>query len=213
MFTGIIDRLGVVAAIQRSEGRGRVRIRLPEPWEDSLRIGESIAVEGVCLTLVNEEEGVIQFDVLDETFDKTNLGQKAEGDSVNLERAMAFGHRMGGHVVQGHVDGRGSVESLTTVGEDLRIAIVCEQTVKPYLAYKGSIAVNGISLTVASLTDSGFEVHIIPHTWSQTSLHALKTGSAVNLEADILAKYVERHLREGRYPPPPGWSDLTACRT
>ena len=193
MFTGIIQRLGTVASVDRSGGHGRLHIRT-EPWTPALELGESIAVEGVCLTVTGERNGVVSFDLLKETFDRTNLGGKKTGHRVNLERALRVGDALGGHFVTGHVDGVGQVRKITPVGRDWILEINCAPELMAQMVGKGSIALSGVSLTLVDLLRDGFTVHLIPHTWENTSFSELKPGDAVNLETDMLGKYVQRLL-------------------
>ncbi len=177
-------------------------------WNRPLILGESIAVQGVCLTVAAADERSVAFDVLAETFRRTNLGDKRPGQRVNLERALRAGDPLGGHVVQGHVDGAGSVRSITPEGRDHIVAIDCEPEILEDIVYKGSIACDGISLTVAAVDATGFKVCIIPHTWEITSLREIRPGDRVNLESDILAKYVRRHVERGRLPGRVSWEEF-----
>lgn len=208
MFTGIVEHLGCIKEIETQSAQGRIMIHPETQWDDELSLGESIAVDGVCLTLANQTDGLLQFDVLSETFNCTNLGERKAGDLVNLERAMPYGHRMGGHIVQGHIDGAGKIVRLDHDQDDWVLGIQTDEQFSPYLAFKGSIAINGISLTVARVTENGFEVHLIPHTWEHTSLKQTSIGATVNLEVDVIAKYSLRQLQTGAAPVPPSWEDL-----
>lgn len=154
-------------------------------------------MNGCCLTVTSCRTGVLTFDLLEETLRLTNLGNLKPGSGVNLERALAANARLGGHFVQGHIDGIGEVNTVEESGPDLKLGFTVPPQLSRYIAYKGSIAVNGVSLTVAEITENGFAVWIIPHTRTATNLGALQLGMKVNLETDILAKYVERIL-EGR---------------
>jgi riboflavin synthase len=193
MFTGIIQKVGEVMALQRSGGAGRLALKAGA-WIPPVALGESIALEGVCLTVAQISGEVLHFDVLEETLAKTTLGSKKIGDGVNLERAVRAGDFLGGHIVSGHVDGIGKIMRLGHVGADRVVEVRCGAEILHGIVPKGSIAINGISLTVVEVTTSAFTVHIIPHTWEGTSLRAARAGDAVNLETDILGKYVERHL-------------------
>ena len=181
MFTGLVREVGKVASFEDG--------RLVVESATSAGIGDSIAVDGVCLTVVENGGGVLAFDVVPETIDRV----KPFGDHVNLEPALRAGEPLGGHYVQGHVDGVGTVEQVTQEGEGARVAIAAPELAR-YLVEKGSIAVDGVSLTVAALTETGFEVALVPHTLAVTTLSELRAGASVNLEADVLAKYVERLL-------------------
>lgn len=197
MFTGIIQRLGTVMDVKMHGAAGRIAVRPNRPFDASVQLGDSIAVNGTCLTVAAIEDGTFCFDVLKETFDKTNLGEKGPGALVNLERALALGDTLGGHIVTGHVDGTGSVRRIDRVDRDWKFEIACAQDLLMLMVYKGSIAVNGISLTVAELKDDAFVVHIIPHTLEETDMSQFKPGTKVNLEADILGKHVQRILEFG----------------
>jgi riboflavin synthase len=163
-----------------------------------LTIGDSIAVNGVCLTVVDATPTGFAADVVKETLDRTNLGRLQPGSTVDLERPMLASGRFDGHIVQGHVDGVGRVERLANEGESVRMTIEAPETLLPYTVEKGSITVDGVSLTIAGLTADGFEVALIPHTLAVTVLGERRPGDLVNLEADVLAKYVERLLGERR---------------
>jgi len=196
MFTGIIQQVGRLAALQRRGGAGRLTVTAGG-WDPPLTLGESIAVEGVCLTVAAAAGREIRFDVLEETLAKTTLGRKPAGADVNLERAVRAGDFLGGHLVSGHVDGVGTLRALGRTGADRVLEIACDRELLRGVVAKGSIAVNGISLTVVELRADGFTVHIIPHTWEHTSLAGARAGDAVNLETDLIGKYVARYL-EGR---------------
>jgi riboflavin synthase len=189
MFTGIVREIGTVAAFDGS----RLVVAAPETSEGAA-LGDSVAVAGVCLTVVEAEEGRLAFDVVPETLSRTVLGSLEEGSTVNLEPSLRVGDQLGGHVVQGHVDGVGRVRSVTPEGEGRRVWIDAPEPVVRYCLEKGSIAVDGVSLTVAGLDDDGFEVALIPHTLGVTTLRRLEPGDGVNLEADVLGKVVERLL-------------------
>lgn len=195
MFTGIIQKKGRVVAVERSGGPGRLAVAA-SPWERPLNIGESIAVEGVCLTLTGHRQDVLQFDLLNETFERTNLGDKRNGQHVNLERALRVGDELGGHFVTGHVDGVGTLRKLTPIGRDWILDVACPQDLLAQMVVKGSIAVAGVSLTLVEVRRDGFTVHLIPHTWAETSLSELRPGDKVNLETDMLGKYVLRSIAQ-----------------
>ncbi|MDK2858625.1 MAG: riboflavin synthase [Verrucomicrobiota bacterium] len=197
MFTGIIQRLGIIDEITMQGASGRIRLTPNRPFDAPVRLGDSIAVNGACLTVAAVEGESFCFDVLTETFDKTNLGEKGPGSIVNLERALALGDTLGGHIVTGHVDGVGTVRSIEQVDRDWKFTIECAQNMLMLMVYKGSIALDGISLTVAELLDDGFVIHIIPHTIEETDMSEFKPGTRVNLEADILGKHVQRILEFG----------------
>jgi riboflavin synthase len=189
MFTGIVRELGSVAAFDGS----RLVVAATETAA-SAGVGDSVAVAGVCLTVVERDDGRLAFDVVPETLSRTALGRLEPGSSVNLEPSLRVGDALGGHVVQGHVDGVGRVRSVTPEGDGRRVWIDAPETVVRYCIEKGSIAVDGVSLTVAAFDDEGFEVALIPHTLAVTTLGSLESGDEVNLEADVLGKVVERLL-------------------
>jgi riboflavin synthase len=192
MFTGIVLEVGTVAAFDGS----RLVLAAPETAA-SAAVGDSVSVAGVCLTVVETEEGRLAFDVVPETLSRTALGGLDPGDVLNIEPSLRVGDRLGGHVVQGHVDALGRVRSITPDGDSRRMWVDAPQAVLGYCVEKGSIAVDGVSLTIASFDDDGFEVALIPHTLAVTTLGRLEPGDALNLEADVLGKVVER-LAAGR---------------
>lgn len=196
MFTGIV-RTGRIESIVMQGDAGRIKVTPDRAWEQPIELGDSIAVNGACLTVAAIEDGSFCFDVLAETFDKTNLGEKDGGNLVNLERALSLGDMLGGHIVTGHVDGTGRIQNIEQVGRDWKFTIKCAQEMLMLMVYKGSIAIDGISLTVAELLDDGFIVHIIPHTMEETDMSEYQIGTKVNLEADILGKHVQRILEFG----------------
>ena len=197
MFTGIVQRLGNITEIKMDGTAGRITMMPNRPFDKPIGLGDSIAVNGTCLTVAAMEGDALMFDVLGETFDKTNLGEKKPGDLVNLEQALALGDTLGGHIVTGHVDNTGTVAKIEEVGRDFKFTIECSRDMLMLMVYKGSISIDGISLTVAELTDNGFIVHIIPHTIQETDMSEFKVGTKVNLEADILGKHVQRILEFG----------------
>ena len=167
------------------------------PLAADASVGDSVAVNGVCLTVVSTDGDRLSFQAVGETLDRTNLGALQPGDSVNLERPVAASGRFDGHIVQGHVDGVGTVESVVADGDGRRMTISVPAPLRRYIAEKGSVAVDGVSLTVAGVTETGFEVALIPHTLAVTTLGARKPGDRVNIEVDVIAKYVERMLGAG----------------
>ena len=196
MFTGIIEELGRVQNIeQRGEG-ALITIEAHTVTED-VREGDSLAVNGVCLTAVDVRAESFAADCSPETLRRSTLGGLRSGSPVNLERAVMPATRLGGHIVQGHTDARGTFISAIDHGGSWTVRIAYPPEIRQYLVFKGSVAVEGISLTVAGLTDDYFEVAIIPKTWQVTNLSALRAGDPVNLEADIIAKYVERIMKKG----------------
>ena len=201
MFTGIIEELGRVRAIDRREGGARLEIAA-ETVLEAARVGDSIAVNGCCLTVVERGNGWWAADAVVETLDRTALGALEQDEPVNLERPLRLSDHLGGHLVQGHVDAVGHVAARAPLGDgSTRFTFAVPADVLRYLVEKGSVAVDGISLTVASLGDESFDVAVIPHTLAVTTLGHKNRNAAVNLEADLIAKYVERLLvptsREG----------------
>ena len=191
MFTGIVEHVGYVETLDITTSGGRLRVDAG-PLSRSLSPACSVAVNGCCLTVVEILGTAFVADLSAETLRRTNLGDKKAGSPVNLERPLSVGKELGGHFVQGHVDGVGHVARLSSEGQNWWLAVRVPLELERYLALKGSVAVDGISLTVANLHDSIFEVAIIPYTYSHTNLLSLVVGDLVNVETDILAKYVER---------------------
>ena len=194
MFTGIVEELGEIVALEWHGDFARLTVRGPTVASDA-RHGDSIAVNGVCLTVTEHEADRFQVDVMNETVKRSALASVAPGDRVNLERAVTPATRLGGHIVQGHVDGVGTIERREPGGgwEDITISTPAE--LLRYIVEKGSVAVDGISLTVVSVDDAGFTVSLIPTTLGLTTLGVKGVGSAVNLEVDVVAKYVEKLVR------------------
>ena len=193
MFTGLIEECGEVLALTRTDSSARLRLRALE-ISRAIQLGDSVAVNGCCLTVSAHDGNELTFDLLRETLERTNLGDLTAGSVVNLERAVAVGSRLGGHFVQGHIDCTSPVRSFEARGADYRLEIELPAEFARYVAFKGSIAIDGISLTVAEVNATSFVAWIIPHTYSVTSLQGRRAGSRVNLEFDLLAKYVERIL-------------------
>jgi len=194
VFTGIIEELGLVESVEQRSAGSRLKIRAAAARSD-LHEGDSICVNGVCLTAAALHEGGFFADAAPETLQRSSLGSLQPGSRVNLERALQASARLGGHIVQGHVDGVGSVVSLDLLGDDnwwLQVAVPAE--LERYLVFKGSVAIDGISLTVARVDGAVISVTIIPHTYHHTTISTLSTGSKVNVETDVLAKYVEKML-------------------
>ncbi len=196
MFTGLVEEVGRVRVLEK-RGEG-ARLHLQSALAAELSLGESLAVNGCCLTVTSLGGEEASFDLLGETLARTNLGSLAEGGRVNLERALRADGRFGGHFVQGHMDTTAEVLAAEKKGEDLQLRIELPKAGARYLIEKGSIAVNGVSLTVASLEENAFILWIIPHTLRETNLGDLKPGDRVNLEYDMLAKYAERQLENRR---------------
>jgi riboflavin synthase len=200
VFTGIIEEVGVVESFEPRGGGGRIRVRCPKVAE-GLGAGASVAVNGVCLTEVERASGMFTADVAPETLKRTNLGDLKAKALVNLERPLTPAGRLDGHIVQGHVDGTGELIALNTVGEgNWWLTIRVPRELEPYLVSKGSVAVDGMSLTVAALDGDVMSITVIPHTYRNTNLRARRPGDRVNIECDILAKYVEKMLGGRREP-------------
>jgi riboflavin synthase len=192
MFTGIIDELGRVEGLESSPDGARLRVRAELASE--LNDGDSVSVNGACLTATSANEGSFGADVMRQTLDLTTLGELEPGSTVNLELPLRAGDRMGGHVVQGHVDGTATVATVTDDGFARRLRLELPEELLPYVVEHGSIAIEGVSLTVAGLTDGGVEVSLIPETLERTTLGGLESGDRVNVECDVLARYVRRQL-------------------
>ncbi len=194
MFTGIVEELGRVRALVPNEGGARIEIEAGSVLDDA-EIGASIAVNGCCLTVVELSEAWWAADAMTETLDRTSLGALRAGDAVNLERPVRLADRLGGHLVQGHVDGVGTIRSKDPLADGSAVVrIDAPAPLRRYLVEKGSVTVDGVSLTVAAVFDDGFSVALIPHTQAVTTLGPKGPGDPVNLEADVVAKYVERLL-------------------
>ena len=195
MFTGIIEEIGVVEAIESRQAGARLRLRAPLVGSD-LAEGDSVAVSGVCLTAVELRPTSFAADVSPETLRRSTLGGLRQGSAVNLERALKPTSRMGGHIVQGHVDGAGTIESIElTGGEGWWLSVRVPDELDRYFVFKGSIAIDGISLTLAEVERGRVAVAVIPHTYENTTLKSRRAGDAVNIETDVLAKYVEKMLK------------------
>ncbi len=194
MFTGIIEELGSIATVLNQTAGSRITVAANLVTSD-LHNGDSIAVNGVCLTAVEVSPKSFSADVSPETVERTILGSLNAGSHVNLERAMLPTTRFGGHIVQGHVDGRGKFLSAEQQGDFWTVRIGFPTELARYFVHKGSVAVEGISLTIAALADSHFDIAVIPKTWEMTNLSTLAAGGAVNIEADVIAKYVERMMQ------------------
>jgi riboflavin synthase len=199
MFTGLIEERGVIAGLER--GADSVRLSFIAPTvREGLSVGDSVAVNGCCLTAVVTGPDGFAVEAVAETLRRTTIGALEPGDEVNLERAMKLGDRLGGHIVQGHVDGTGMVSEVRPEGDSVMMRIGAAQDVLRYVVQKGSITVDGVSLTVAGVLDDSFLVALIPHTMAETTLGPDAVGRMVNLEVDVLAKYVERLTAPYRSP-------------
>jgi riboflavin synthase len=194
VFTGLVREVGVVASVSRGDGGMRVEVDAPATAA-SASIGDSVSVAGCCLTAVAVSGGRLSFELVPETVARTSLARLDRGDRVNVEPSLRAGEPLGGHLVQGHVDGVGTVRASDAEGDGRRVAIDAPPDLLRYVVEKGSIAVDGTSLTVAAVDEAGFTVALVPHTLAATTLGGLSPGDPVNLEVDVLAKYVERSLR------------------
>ena len=203
MFSGIVQKMGEIVVHDLAEKWGRLGVKF-EDWETPIEKGESICTQGICLTVAEREEDVLYYDVLRETFDYTNLGEKKVGDKLNLERSLYWGQPMGGHIVVGHVDGVGRVEEIGRSGRDWTYRISCSPQVLDSMVFKGSVAIDGVSMTIAELHEDSFQVFVIPVTYNETTFHEYEEGTGVNLEMDLLAKYVRRLVERGE-----GYQDVT----
>ncbi|MDP9436222.1 MAG: riboflavin synthase [Actinomycetota bacterium] len=199
MFTGIVEELGQVVAVEPLPDAARLVVRGPIVTSDA-RHGDSISVNGVCLTVVDAVDGTFRADVMAETLRRSSLGALAPGSPVNLERAVRLQDRLGGHVVQGHVDATGTVAAVTPDAHWTVVRVTLPGTVARYVVEKGSISVDGVSLTISAVGPDWFEVSLIPTTLGLTTLGSRAAGDPVNLEVDVLAKYVERLLQVGVAP-------------
>jgi riboflavin synthase len=193
MFTGIVEAVGTVVAIEPAGEIVHLAVDAPAIAE-GVRVGDSVAVNGGCLTVTDERDGRFGFDAIRETLERTSLGDLRVGSRVNLERAMRADARLDGHIVQGHVDGTGHVEKIELQGGDVRFYVRCSREITDCLVEKGSVAIDGVSLTVVGVRDTGFDVALIPHTLEVTVLGERRPDDRVNIEADVLGKYVKRYL-------------------
>jgi len=193
MFTGLVQTIGHVEGVEPSGGKVRLRIQLGELTRE-IALGDSVMVLGACLTATKIDEGTVFFDVVRETVDRTTLSRLRTGSKVNIELALRLKDRLGGHIVSGHVDGVGRIVSIRKSSAEVRIAIDAPTDVMRFLVEKGSVAVDGISLTIAALSARGFEVAVIPHTLDATTLKEARTGDRVNLEGDLIGKWVAKIL-------------------
>ncbi len=193
MFTGIVEEIGTINSIFQNRENARIKIDANKVLED-VNLGDSICTNGVCLTVTEYDSKSFIVDVMGETLRRSNLGELKKGDKVNLERALALGGRFGGHIVSGHIDGVGVIKEFSNEGNAIWISIETSNDILKSIVFKGSITIDGVSLTVAYVDDDIFKVCIIPHTQSETILTSKKTGNKVNLECDVIAKYIEKLL-------------------
>ena len=208
MFTGIIEEIGIIQAVHHGPASSLLTIRAEKVLED-VKDGDSIAVNGVCLTVTSHGSSYFTADVMHETLNRSSLGNLRQGSPVNLERAMAAGGRFGGHIVSGHIDGTGTIAAIRQDDIAVWYTISASPSILRYIIEKGSIAIDGISLTVATVTDIDFSVSIIPHTAAQTTLSRRKSGDIVNLENDVIGKYVEKLLQPAVTTPKTEASSIT----
>ena len=194
MFTGLIEETGTVCEVCRNGNASFIRIAA-EKVLDGTKVGDSIAVNGVCLTVTDHDGKIFRADVMNETLSRSSLGTLKQGSKVDLERAMSAEGRFGGHIVSGHIDGTGTVSNIKQDGIAVRYTISADDKLLRYIVEKGSVTLDGISLTVAAVTDTDFTVSVIPHTAEQTILPYKKVGDIINIETDIIGKYVEKLLR------------------
>ena len=197
MFTGIIQKIGIVSEIQKRNGVLKLTLEV-SPWRNPLAVGESVDVDGVCLTVVRSKGKAFSAEVVPETLRATTLGNLLLGREVNLERSLKLGDSLGGHFVFGHVDGKGKIIRKTKRGKDYCLAIAVPKSLRVYLISKGSVAVDGISLTVQKVLPGGFETAVIPHTADHTTLGAKRIGDPVNLETDVMVKHIYEYLNRRR---------------
>lgn len=193
MFTGIIEERGILQEVQRSVNCAKVTIQAKKVLEE-IKLGDSIAVNGICLTVTSFTKDIFTADVMPETWKRCSISQLSKGQLVNLERAMPMNGRFGGHIVSGHIDGIGKIQGMKREENAVLYEILAEEKILRYVIEKGSIAIDGISLTVTNVTDKSFSVSVIPHTVQNTNLKERKKGEFVNLEADCIGKYVSKFL-------------------
>ncbi len=196
MFTGIVEEIGTIKSVVRNSSKSQIVIGAAKVLED-VNLGDSIAVNGVCLTVVEATKSQFTVDVMNETYSRSSLGDLRIGSPVNLERAMAANGRFGGHIVSGHIDGVGRIKATRREGNAVWYEVAAPKEILNGIVEKGSIAIDGISLTVAKLTTASFSVSIIPHTLEQTILKDKRPGALVNLENDIIGKYIRKYEMEG----------------
>ncbi len=193
MFTGIVEELGTVKRITRGNDKQRITLSCKKILED-IHLGDSIAVNGVCLTVVDFDKEGFSADVMNETFMRSSLGSLSVGSPVDLERAMSADGRFGGHIVSGHIDGTGTIQNIRKDGNAIWLEIIAGEKILDFVVEKGSIAIDGISLTVAEVNAKSFKVSIIPHTLKETVLGSKKRGDIVNLENDVIGKYIKKFI-------------------
>jgi len=195
MFTGLVEEIGLVESNKISTKEARISIKRPSSFDD-LRIGDSISINGTCLSVIDLNNGVMGFDVMPESLNKTNITDLKSGSKVNLERALRAGDRLGGHFVTGHIDYKAQVSSIIRKSDMVRIEISLPKEYQRYIVSKGSVTIDGVSLTVGEVLKKSFSVYLIPHTLKTTTLGLKKTQDTVNIEVDLLAKYITKSASE-----------------
>jgi riboflavin synthase len=190
MFTGLVQAIGKIESLDKTVAG--VRVSVSAPFSSDLELGESVAVSGVCLTVISNDDSTFEADVIPETIEMTTFGGISVGKNVNLERALQLGDRLGGHIVQGHVDGVGAVSSIDENEKGWKMVITPPSELIKFIPWKGSITIDGVSLTVSAVTDDSFEVSLVPHTLKETTLGKLQVDDHVNLEVDVLGRYLEQ---------------------
>ena len=193
MFTGIVEEMGKIVQVEKGAKSSRLTVSGDKIFSD-LKLGDSVATNGVCLTVTSFSKGIFTADVMNETLKRSNLGELRQGSMVNLERAMIANGRFGGHIVSGHIDGTGVITKIEQDDIAVWYTIRADRKIMKYIIEKGSVAIDGISLTIAKVTDNDFSVSLIPHTAKETVLGYKKTGDTVNLENDVVGKYIEHFL-------------------
>ena len=193
MFTGIVEEMGKIVRVEKEAKSSRLTVSGDKIFSD-LKLGDSVATNGVCLTVTSFSKGIFTADVMNETLKRSNLGELRQGSMVNLERAMIANGRFGGHIVSGHIDGTGVITKIEQDDIAVWYTIRADRKIMKYIIEKGSVAIDGISLTIAKVTDNDFSVSLIPHTAKETVLGYKKTGDTVNLENDVVGKYIEHFL-------------------
>lgn len=193
MFTGIVEEMGKIVRVEKGAKSSRLTVSGDKIFSD-LKLGDSVATNGVCLTVTSFSKGIFTADVMNETLKRSNLGELRQGSPVNLERAMIADGRFGGHIVSGHIDGTGVITKIEQDDIAVWYTIRADRKIMKYIIEKGSVAIDGISLTIAKVTDNDFSVSLIPHTAKETVLGYKKTGDTVNLENDVVGKYIEHFL-------------------
>jgi riboflavin synthase len=197
LFTGLIEEIGEVVSVARKDGAARLLLKATAVSSET-KLGDSIAINGACLTVVEKKGTMLGFDLSDETLRSTNLGSLRKKDRVNVEPSLRVGSKIGGHFVTGHIDGAGRIQSKALTGEAYKFVIAADKRISDFLVEKGSVTVDGISLTVVDVLREGFSVVIIPHTAKMTTMGSKDRGDSVNIEVDILGKYVSKFLAKGR---------------